>query len=166
MAGWRPDTIAAPVCDRGPVSIRSDRRYRFDQGRATVWDALTRVEDYRAWWPWLRAFDGVCFAEGAKWHCVVKPQLPYTLEFDILLTEVVARDRVHAELFGDIHGIATLALAGDGDGCELRLVSDLGAGRGVARLVDRFVPPLAAIGHDWVLDNGIGQFRAGALGQG
>jgi hypothetical protein len=42
------------------------------------------------------------------------------------------------------------------------LQSDLSADSGLARLVGTIVPPLARRGHDWVLDNGIRQFRQGS----
>jgi uncharacterized protein YndB with AHSA1/START domain len=145
------------------VGIQSDRRYRFDQPPTAVWDALTQVERYRAWWPWLREFDGTRFVEGERWRCVVKPQLPYVLEFVIHLTEIEARAAATAELSGDIDGWAAITLRDSGGGSELRLASDLSATAGVARLVGRFVPALASIGHDWVLDNGIRQFRARGL---
>jgi len=145
------------------VSIRSDRRYEFAQERPAVWDALGHVDRYRTWWSWLRDFDGTEMAAGERWHCVVKPPLPYMLRFVIELTDVIEAERVVAELEGDINGSAHISLADQGPGCELRLVSDLSARGGVAGFMDRIVHPLAAVGHDWVLDNGIRQFRRRAF---
>jgi hypothetical protein len=146
-----------------PVTVRSDRRYRFDVGRATVWTALTRVDLYPSWWPWLRRFDGEAFSVGARWRCVVSPPLPYTLQFELTLEEVVERAAARARLEGDIAGTAHLTLRDDADGCELRLVSDLAAESGLVRLVDRVAPRLAARGHDWVIDDGIRHFRTHAF---
>ena len=148
------------MCDHRRVGIQSDRRYRFDQPRTALWDAFTQVERYREWWPWLRDFDGTRFVAGERWQCVVKPQLPYVLEFVIHLTEIEEAVAASAELSGDIDGWAAITLSDAGDGSELRLASDLVATAGVARVVGRFVPALASIGHDWVLDNAIRQFRA------
>jgi hypothetical protein len=145
------------------VGIHSDRRYRFDQPRSVVWDALTRVEHYRDWWPWLREFDGVAFAAGERWCCVVKPPLPYALRFEIALAEVDAPQWARAELVGDITGVAQIAVDDLTRGSALRLVSDLAGRSGLVGLVDRLARPVAAFGHDWVLDNGIRQFRARAM---
>ena len=142
------------------MGIRSDRHYRFGVSRPELWDALTQVDRYRAWWPWLRSFDGHAFAAGERWQCVVKAQLPYTLEFVIALDDVRHAASAHAQLTGDIQGWAELTLGDDGDGSELRLRSDLTARSGPARWLGTLAPPLAARGHDWVLDNGIRQFRA------
>ena len=141
------------------MAVRSDRRYRFTVGRRAVWDAFTQVDRYRAWWPWLHRFDGVAFEAGERWQCVVKPQLPYTLEFVILLDEVIEETTAHARLTGDIEGWARLELSATDVGSELRLQSELTAKGGPAKWVDTVVPAIARRGHDWVLDNGIRQFR-------
>lgn len=148
---------------REAVDIGSDRRYRFVASRPAVWAALTRVDDYPGWWPWLREFDGDVFATGARWRCVVSPPLPYTVRFELHLLDVVAPESVDARIEGDITGHAHLELTDDGAGCELRLVSELTAVRGAAEFVSRFVPPLASFGHHWVLDNGARQFRDAAF---
>jgi uncharacterized protein YndB with AHSA1/START domain len=145
------------------VGIRSDRSYRFDESRAVVWEALTRIGHYRDWWPWLRQFDGERFAVGEHWRCVVKAPLPYSLRFEIELVEVVAPDRARAELTGDIAGRAEIALSDAAHGSVLRLTSDLTGTSGLIGALDRLLRPVAAFGHDWVLDNGIRQFRAAAF---
>jgi len=50
------------------VEISSDRRYRFAGDPEQLWSALTRVESYRSWWPWLARLDGADFAAGATWR--------------------------------------------------------------------------------------------------
>jgi hypothetical protein len=145
------------------VTVQSDRRYRFDVGSATVWTALTRVDHYPTWWPWLRRFDGQGFSAGERWHCVVSPPLPYTLRFELVLEEVVEGASARARLEGDIAGTARLTVRDAAGGCELRLVSDLAAERGLVRLVDRVAPRLAERGHDRVIDDGIRQFRTRAI---
>ena len=142
------------------MGVRSDRHYRFGVSRDELWAALTQVDRYRTWWPWLRSFDGHAFVAGERWRCVVKAQLPYTLRFVIALDDVDPARSTRALLSGDIDGWAELALADDGTGSELRLRSELSARSGPARWVGTLAPPLAARGHDWVLDNGIRQFRA------
>ena len=142
------------------MAVRSDRRYRFAANRREVWQAFTQVDQYRAWWPWLHRFEGAAFRTGERWECAVKPQMPYTLEFAIVLDEVVAETSTHARLSGDIAGWAALTLADEGTGSQLRLESELTARSGPARWLDVVAPPLARRGHDWILDNGIRQFRA------
>jgi hypothetical protein len=146
------------------VTIRSDRRYHLGAGRAEVWSRLTRVDRYQSWWPWLEQFDGCAFASGATWQCVVKPQLPYRLRFEITLEDVVEGRRADARLQGDIRGGAQLVLVDSSDGCDLTLRSELEAVHGAARTLVRWMPWVASRGHDWVIDTGLRQFRTSALG--
>lgn len=122
-----------------------------------------RTNQYRQWWPWLHDFDGSAFGEGVRWHCVVKPPLPYTLRFDVVLTKVINDEFVRARIEGDITGWAELTAIEDDTGCELRLTSALSPANGLLRLVARVARPVAAFGHDWVLDTGARQFRGVAL---
>ena len=107
------------------MEVRSDRRYRFPLGPEALWPVLTRVEDYRSWWPWLRGFDATAFEPGAAWTCVVQPPLPYSLRFRIVLDEVDPARCALATVDGDIVGDARLELTATDEGCEARLVSRL-----------------------------------------
>jgi hypothetical protein len=151
------------------VEIRSDRRFEYEHDRATVWNALTHVERYPIWWPWLEC-DGAALVEGERWTCRVDPPLLYGLDFALHVTRVIPERHVTAELSGDLVGIAVLTLdddhrrtgerEGDGNTCTLRLDSTLSATAGPARLVARFAGPIARFGHDWVLDSGARRFRS------
>lgn len=147
----------------GVVDICSDRRFEFDIELASVWDAFTCIDRYQEWWPWLHGFDGTRFAEGARWRCTVKPPLPYTLYFDVILVDVVDHDHVRARIEGDITGWAQLTAVDHGDGSEFRLVSQLRPTTRALRVITRIARPVATFGHDWVLETGARQFRTTAL---
>lgn len=147
------------------MRVASDRRYEFDLPPTQLWSALTQVEQYRAWWPWLRHLDGAAFDEGSVWDCVVRPPLPYDVRFALTLEEVRAPSLVRATLHGDVVGEARLEVAATGRGSRARLVSDLAPGHGLLQAVAFVTLPLARFGHDWVLDHGAHQFRS-ALGSG
>lgn len=143
--------------------IESDRQYWFDQQLDAVWGALVRVDRYRDWWPWLRAFDAERFEVGERWRCTVQPPVPYRVRFGVTLTSISAPHRVSASLEGDIVGTAHVTLEHVDGGCELRLTSSLAAAGVVLRFVTRWARPVAVWGHDRVLDTGVEQFRAGGL---
>lgn len=145
------------------MDIHSDRRFRFDIERASVWASITRTDQYREWWPWLKGFDGSAFSEGASWRCVVKPPLPYALHFAVDLVEVIDHELVRARIEGDITGWAQLTAIDHDVGSEFRLISELSPANGALRLIARVARPVAAFGHDWVLDTGARQFRTGAI---
>lgn len=143
--------------------VRSERHYRFDVGPLALWEAISRVEDYRRWWPWLRGLESASFDAGATWRCVVQPPLPYSLRFTLELEEVEAPRFVTATVAGDLTGHAAFDIAARYGGSQLRLVSTLAPTSGVLRAVAAVAPAVARLGHDWVLDTGLRQFRRRAL---
>jgi len=144
------------------MEVRSERRHRFAVAPDELWAAMTSVEDYRRWWPWLRGFEG-SFVEGDRWECEVQPPLPYALKFSLRLEEVVAPRFVTATVHGDIIGHAAIDITPTGDGSDLRLVSVLAPANGMLRAIARVARPVVRFGHDWVLDTGVRQFRKRAF---
>lgn len=141
------------------TQVRSDRRYRFAVPPEVLWSALSRTDDYRRWWPWLRRLEGADFAEGARWRCEVQPPLPYSLRFELELEEVVPPRFVTATVTGDLRGHAAIDVRATVEGSELRLVSTLGPDSAVLRTIALVAHPLVRFGHDWVIDTGLRQFR-------
>jgi hypothetical protein len=145
------------------VDVRSDRRYQLGVTPEELWPVLTRVEDYRRWWPWLRRCDGGGFEEGARWRCVVQPPLPYTIQFELTLTEVEPTRWTTASIDGDIVGTASIDLRAVEGGTEVRLVSHLAPSNPFLRGIARVARPVVQRGHDWVLDTGWRQFGVRAI---
>ncbi len=146
--------------------IRSDRRITFDSPPAEVWDAMTRTGSYTTWWPWLRRLDGAGgLVAGEEWACHVQPPLPYSLRFTITIEEVAEGRSVRATVAGEIVGTAYVELVAAGASATVvHFVSDLAPAAGVLRAFAAVARPLVAWGHDWVIDQGVRQFRAAALG--
>lgn len=145
--------------------IRSDRRITFDRPAPEVWEALTLTGTYTTWWPWLRRLEAEGLVAGDLWACHVQPPLPYSLRFTIAIEEVVDGRSVRAAVAGEIRGTASVELSPAGaTATEVHFVSDLAPAAGPLRAFARIARPLVAWGHDWVIDQAIRQFRAGALG--
>lgn len=140
------------------MRLQSDRTFVFSTLRAELWQAVSAVEEYGRWWPWLRSFDGSALATGEVWRCEVQPPLPYALRFSIRLEEVDPARHVRATVDGDIVGSARLELSDHPGGCRARLSSDLAPRHRVLRAVASLAAPVARYGHDWVLDTGARQF--------
>lgn len=147
--------------------LRSTHLRRFDVGVDALWSAVTSVDRYQRWWPWLTELDAPSFEAGARWHCEVRAPLRYRVRFDLLLDEVDpigdAR-RARATVTGDIDGTATLAARAVERGSELELVATLAPTGAALRRFTHVARPLAAWSHDWVLDTGLRQFGRRALG--
>lgn len=140
--------------------IRSDRRFTFEQPSDEVWAAIASTSAYTRWWPWLRRFEAEGLVTGDVWTCHIQPPLPYFLRFTITLDDVVPGTSASATIEGDIGGTAELTLVPvEGGGSEVRLVSDLAPASGVLRAFALVARPLVVWGHDWVLAEGIRQFK-------
>lgn len=148
------------------MDVRSDRRYQLGVSPEELWPILTRAEDYRRWWPWLRVCDARAFEVGATWRCVVQPPLPYTIQFELTLTEVEPARWTTASITGDIVGTASVDLHPHEGGTEVRLVSHLAPANPFLHAVARVARPLVQLGHDWVLDTGWRQFDTRAMAPG
>ncbi|MGH9276386.1 MAG: hypothetical protein ACRDZU_17210 [Acidimicrobiales bacterium] len=140
------------------MRFETDRRYDLPVSPSELWAALTRVDDYRSWWPWLRQFDAQQLAGDEIWDCLVQPPLPYRVRFFVSLDEVHAPTTIRASITGDVVGEARLDITECPDGSEARLVSHLEPGNGLLRAVARVAAPVVRYGHDWVLDTGARQF--------
>jgi uncharacterized protein YndB with AHSA1/START domain len=142
------------------MELASDRRYHVRATPEDVWSALAATEEYQRWWPWLREFEATGLEAGYEWRCRVRPPLPYTVRFTIVLDEVDAPSTVSARIKGDIIGTARVELSERDGGCEIRLTSALTPRGRVVRIMADVARPLARLGHDWVLDTGARQFAS------
>ena len=150
-----------------PRSFASDRRWDFDVPVEELWDALSAVDRYPTWWPWLRRFDpGEGFRTTSRWSCVVVPPLPYVVRFQVDLDEVRPHREVRASVRGDVRGWAELTVDGSRRSSSARLRSELRPSNPVLQRFAMLAPPLVRWGHDWVLDQGQRQFAERGLADG
>jgi hypothetical protein len=135
---------------------------------------LTRTEDFRGWWPWLREFSGDGLVPGGRSTCVVRAPIPYTLRFTVAVRELVPGRLVDAVVEGDLAGPARLEVGPgspgvrgcppeEGRGSVVRLVWEMELQRPVLRAAALFGRPVMEWGHDWVVANGVEQFLRRAL---
>lgn len=145
------------------VPITTERRYQFDVAPEEFWGAISAVDRYQSWWPWLRRFEAERLGSGERWSCEVQPPVPYRVRFDIQFHEVVELERISVIVDGDIVGTASLVVTGAGQCCEVRLRSSLAPANRVLGVVTGVVPRLAQFGHDWVINTGAREFTSRAL---
>lgn len=145
------------------MDVVTDRRYRFPVAPEELWAALTRLDRFQEWWPWLRRFDGTTVAAAEQWSCAVQPPLSYPVRFGLLLDHVDAPREARATVSGDIVGTASLTIGPHPDGSEARLVASLAPANGFLRIAARLAQPVVRRGHDWVLDTAVRQFTTHGL---
>ena len=79
-----------------PSPFHFARTWELDVAPEKFWDTISRTDDYRTWWPWLRQFDADGMREGATWRAVIQSPLPYVLRVQLLLEEVVECEHLAA----------------------------------------------------------------------
>lgn len=140
--------------------LRTDRSYDLDEVPEQAWDALTRVDDYQRWWPWLRSFDAHRLAVGERWEARIRVPMPWSLRFTIGIDVVEEPVRVDATLRGDIEGTASITLQRTVEGATIRLRSELAPRHRLLRTVNRLLPAVSRRVHDRVIDRAFRQFGA------
>jgi hypothetical protein len=140
-----------------------DQSWDFDVPPERLWAACADTGSFRHWWPWLRRFDPVPLECGARTHAAIGPPLPYLLNVDLLVTAVEPERRVEVDVSGDATGPARLEVGSTSAGSFARLAWELHVERRFLRAGARLARPVLQWGHDWVVANGVDQFRTSAL---
>lgn len=146
-----------------PSPFRFDRTWEFPVPTSELWAQLADTDRYPRWWSWLRRFDAEGLVAGTTAHCVVRAPLPYSLNFDVHVVEVVPERLVEARVSGDLTGPARLELDGDGERTVARLAWEVEPCAPLLRVGARVSRPVMEWGHNWVVETGVRQFRRRAL---
>jgi hypothetical protein len=141
-----------------------DKTWAFDVSAAALWGLFTDTQSFTRWWPWLRRFDPVPLRPGERTRCSIGPPLPYLLNVELHVTRVVDHELVEVEVTGDARGPARLEVVPDGERANARLAWELVVQRPMLRMAATVARPVLQWGHDWVIENGVAQFRRNAIG--
>lgn len=142
-----------------PTRFAFDRAWDFPLPRTELWSQVSDTSSFSSWWPWLRAFEPVPLEVGATTTCAIGPPLPYVLTIDLEVARVAEQESVDVVVGGDLRGPARLELADAGEGSRARLVWLLEVQRPMLRMAAVVGRPVLQWGHDWVVANGVDQFR-------
>jgi hypothetical protein len=146
-----------------PAPFTFDRSWEFAVPPHRLWAVLSDTSAFRQWWPWLRSFEPVTLEEGARTRCSIGPPLPYVLTIDVNVVQVVPQTLVAVVVSGDLAGPARLEIEATSAGSRARLVWEVEVCRPMLRLAAAVARPMLQWGHEWVVSNGVEQFRRDAL---
>ena len=142
-----------------------ERTWELDVTPEHFWATISRTDEYRRWWPWLRRFEGDDLLDGAMWVAVIQSPLPYVLRVQVVFDEVVPEERLEARVTGDLEGRARLVLAPSGTGSSVEVSWDMKPRSRAMQIAARVARPLVRWSHEWVLARGLEQFRRRALAE-
>ena len=141
--------------------IRHDGDEYFDLPPGRLWPEITDLKRFEAWWSWLRdaQLEPDLVATGSLLTFSIVSPLPYRLRCAVTFTEVVAEERIHADVTGDLRGWATLEISGDDDGSLVHLEWELEPTQAPMRVLVRAARPLIVRTKDWAIDLALRSFR-------
>ena len=108
-----------------PSPFHFERTWELDVTPEVFWATISRTDEYRRWWPWLRRFDADDLVQGAMWVVEIQSPLPYALRVQLLFDEVVPGERLEARVTGDLDGRARLVLAPTAGGSAIDVGWDM-----------------------------------------
>ena len=124
-----------------------------------LWADVVGVCRYATWWPWIRTTGATELDEGSRVSVSIPSPLGYRVRIVLAPTEVVAKERLEAEVSGDLRGGGSLALRADGDGrTRLELSWDVEVARPLLRVLGWVVRPLLEWGHRRVVRKAISDY--------
>ncbi len=149
----------------GPDPFRFDRTWVFGVAPDAFWTAISEPGQFPRWWPWLRelSLSGDGLAPGGRAACEIRAPIPYSLRFTVEVVEHVPERLLDTMVTGDLRGPARLEAGPHRDGTAVRLAWEMEVRRPLLRMAARVGRPVMEWGHDWVVGNGVDQFRERAL---
>jgi uncharacterized protein YndB with AHSA1/START domain len=141
--------------------MSSERSFVFAARAERVWDAITQLDRFPAWWSWLRDFrvDGAGLEAGTVLQGTIVPPLPYRLRLRVELDECVPAHHVLASVHGDLEGVALITFEDEGTSTRATASWTLEMMQQPMRFAARIAHPLLRWGHDRVVDATVESFR-------
>ena len=95
-----------------PYVIEYSARFGFPVTPDVLWSALEDNDRFESWWGWLTDLrvEGDGLQVGSVLTGVVTPPLPYRIQLRVVVVGCVPRERLEAEVHGDLEGHAHLSL--------------------------------------------------------
>jgi len=149
---------AVPTADSGR-SHACVTHWRLDAPPETVWQALTEVDDWPQWWPYVRRVellrrgresDGVGALRRLTWGS----RLPYGFTLDVECVESDAPRRLRGRSSGALEGEGLWELWPDGVGTVVRYTWRLDLKTAWMRLAAPLMAPLFRWNHEGVMRGG------------
>ena len=140
-----------------------ERTWELEVTPQRFWATISRTEEYRDWWSWLKEFEANGLEEGDEWRAVIQSPLPYVLRVRLRVERVVPEELLEMSVTGDLEGSARLALTPADAGSAIDVSWEMAPRSRAFQVAAVVARPLLRWSHEWVLARGLAQFRRRAL---
>ena len=129
--------------------------WRIDAPTDRVWNALLDAAAWPQWWRGFRAVERLADGDergvGMRLRQAWRSRLPYTLVFDLEITDIARLERLEGRATGDVEGTATWTFEERGGETTVRFALDVRPGHWWMRLPVPFARQVFAWNFDTVM---------------
>jgi uncharacterized protein YndB with AHSA1/START domain len=127
--------------------------------REAVYLAIREVERWPAWWRGCLKVDELAPGDargiGARRRVLWRSRLPYDVEIEVEVTDIVRAERIVVASRGDLDGTGTWTFADAAGGTRVQYLWQVTLRKRWMRLLAPLLRPLFRWNHDWLMDNGM-----------
>lgn len=132
-----------------------------------VWEAIHDVKRWPKWWPYVKRVEELAKGDaqgvGAVRRFTWASRLPYSLSFDMCVTEIDKPNRMVGAASGELNGTGMWTLNAEGNATRVHYEWRVRVTKPWMRLVAPLARPIFAWNHDQVMQAG-GKGLAAHLG--
>lgn len=133
--------------------LHYEGRFQFTASRREMWDAVSSIESFEQWAPWLHnlELDGAWLEPGTTVSFDVVSPLPFRLHIAVELTDVEELEHIEADVREDIVGSGALRARDSGTGTEVELTWDVNPRSRALQTFLRLSAPFVRWTQDWAV---------------
>ena len=133
--------------------------WAFDAPIERVWTLIEQVEDWPCWWPAVRAVTSLRAGDargvGAVRRLTWRTALPYSLSFDVEVTQVEPLAFIAGRACGELDGVGEWTFRPDGERTHVRYDWRVNVAKAWMRATAPVLRPVFRWNHGKVMDWGL-----------
>ena len=127
--------------------------------REQVYLAIRDTASWPAWWRGCLAVEELSPGDdrgiGSRRRVTWRSRLPYEVEIEVRVTDIVRAERIAVASRGDLDGIGTWTFTDAGAGTRVEYLWQVTLRKRWMRLLAPVLRPLFKLNHDWLMANGV-----------
>ncbi|MEA2434981.1 MAG: hypothetical protein QOG54_2438 [Actinomycetota bacterium] len=126
-----------------------------------LWDALSRVDLFKTWWPWIKDIhlEGEALELGSALTFTIDPPIPYRMRVTVDVVESVDGRYLRGDVSGDLHGTGSLRFDESPLGSDVTTEWKVEVSNPAIKAVIRLARPLLLYAQRWAVEVSLRGFR-------
>jgi polyketide cyclase/dehydrase/lipid transport protein len=126
-----------------------------------LWTALSRVDLFHTWWPWIKDIhlEGEALELGSALTFTIDPPIPYKLRVTVDVVESDEDSYLRGDVSGDLHGTGSLRFEEFSGGSEVTTDWNVVVSNPAIKAVIFLARPLLLYAQRWAVEVSLRGFR-------